>query len=51
MTQNFWKKDSPNLILLLGVEWTLYEQVAIAALDCQAIDVAKVQLTLLWLTT
>ena len=32
---------------LLGVEWTLYEQVAIAALDCQAIDVAKVQFTLL----
>lgn len=28
-----------------GVEWTLYEQVAIAAMDCQSLDVAKVYLS------
>lgn len=27
--------------MLLDVEWTLYEQVAIAAMDCQHFDVAK----------
>ena len=26
----------------LDAEWTLYEQVAIAAMDCQSLDVAKV---------
>lgn len=26
----------------LNAEWTLYEQVAIAAMDCQQLDVAKV---------
>lgn len=30
------------LLFLHFVEWTLYEQVAIAALDCQCLDVAKV---------
>lgn len=29
------------------VEWTLYEQVAVAAMDCQNIDVAKVNSTTL----
>ena len=28
--------------LLINLEWTLYEQVAIAAMDCQRLDVAKV---------
>lgn len=30
------------LCFSLSVEWTLYEQVAIAAMDCQCLDVAKV---------
>lgn len=29
---------NPNI-----AEWTLYEQVAVAAMDCQSIDVAKVK--------
>lgn len=28
--------------VFFDVEWTLYEQVAIAAMDCQCLDVAKV---------
>lgn len=28
--------------LMLYIEWNLYEQVAIAAMDCQHLDVAKV---------
>lgn len=31
----------------LDVEWTLYEQMAIAAMDCQCLDVAKVLLSFL----
>jgi hypothetical protein len=29
-----------------GAEWTLYEQVAVAAMDCQRLDVAKVRFLL-----
>jgi hypothetical protein len=29
-------------LLSFGAEWTLYEQVAVAAMDCQRLDVAKV---------
>jgi hypothetical protein len=29
-----------------GAEWTLYEQVAVAAMDCQRLDVAKVRCSL-----
>jgi len=32
-----------NKYVYLDVEWTLYEQVAVAAMDCQSLDVAKVQ--------
>ena len=36
----------------IDVEWTLYEEVAVAAMDCQCLDVAKVDppSSLLWLT-
>jgi hypothetical protein len=27
----------------MHAEWTLYEQVAVAAMDCQRLDVAKVR--------
>lgn len=33
--------DSKNRSALGPEEWTLYEQVAVAAMDCQSIDVAK----------
>jgi hypothetical protein len=32
-----------------GAEWTLYEQVAVAAMDCQHLDVAKVGTFFLYL--
>ena len=35
--------DWNNVTAMTSVaEWTLYEQVAIAAMDCQRIDIAKV---------
>jgi hypothetical protein len=30
-------------MLSFGAEWTLYEQVAVAAMDCQRLDVARVR--------
>ncbi|KAF6172333.1 hypothetical protein GIB67_024955 [Kingdonia uniflora] len=36
--------DSKNRPKLGAEEWTLYEQVAIAAMDCQSLDAAKVKL-------
>lgn len=36
--------NSCDLLILDFAEWTLYEQVAIAAMDCQCTDVAKVEL-------
>jgi hypothetical protein len=34
------------LLSFFDAEWTLYEQVAVAAMDCQRLDVAKVRLLL-----
>jgi hypothetical protein len=32
------------LYFVVDVEWTLYEQVAVAAMDCQSLEVAKVSI-------
>ena len=46
MTANFAASLSTLVVntclLSFGAEWTLYEQVAVAAMDCQRLDVAKV---------
>ena len=39
-----WTVIITNNYLYLNTEWTLYEQVAVAAMDCQCLDVAKVQI-------
>jgi hypothetical protein len=36
--------DSSARSRLASEQWTLYEQVAVAAMDCQRLDVAKVRL-------
>ncbi|KAJ6305711.1 hypothetical protein OIU78_021117 [Salix suchowensis] len=46
--------DSKKRSSLGSEEWTLYEEVAIAAMDCQSLDVAKVsivasQLNVFWI--
>jgi len=45
MTANFAASLSTLVVntrlLSFGAEWTLYEQVAVAAMDCQRLDVAK----------
>lgn len=42
---NYWTVLLTSRFSFLDAEWTLYEQVAIAAMDCQCLDVAKVLLS------
>ncbi|RRT68723.1 hypothetical protein B296_00025901 [Ensete ventricosum] len=35
-----------TMLVFFDAEWTLYEQVAFAAMDCQQYDVAKVKISL-----